>query len=396
VGKFFSHKNANIKGLLFLVGLLLISAGLWYTHDLVQSLKVRSTEYVKFRIKVFEANINSPQSNIDIGFFFNEVISRADYPIIYTDNKFHPQSWKNIDSRLDSSNVLSAQDSVILFSALKEISTENPPIPIKYSGIILGYYFYGYPPEVHRLRNLPYVAVFVAIIFILIAYLGFTYIKSNEQKSIWVGMAKETAHQLGTPLSSLAGWIELLKTDKSNFDIGLFEMGNDLSRLNKIANRFSKIGSRSKLQSVDLNPVISSVVDYFNKRLPHLNKRLSIKFTENPVPAVMLNVDLFEWVMENIIKNAIDSFGDKQGEIILHLHTLTKKQIVLDIHDTGKGIPGSDRKRIFKPGFSTKKRGWGLGLSLAKRIMEEYHNGRLILLDSKVGQGSTFRIVFKS
>ncbi len=393
---FFSHKSANIKGVLFLLGLLLISAGLWYTHDLVQQLKEKSTEYVKFRIKVFEANINSPQSNIDIGFFFNEVISGADYPIVYTDSKFHPQSWKNINPAVDSTTTLSSRDSSIVYQALKEIASENPPIPIKYQGIILGYYFYGFPPEVHRLKNLPYVAIFVGIIFVLIAYIGFTYIKSNEQKSIWVGMAKETAHQLGTPLSSLSGWIELLKTDSSNFEYGLEEMSNDLNRLNKIANRFSKIGSLPKLTKVKPAPIIFSVVEYFNKRLPHLNKRISIEFIDNGVRDVWLNKDLFEWVIENIIKNAIDSFENRSGKITLTLHSLSNNHVALDIQDDGKGIPAADKKRIFKPGYSTKKRGWGLGLSLAKRIIDEYHKGRLLLLDSRVGQGSTFRIIFKS
>lgn len=392
---YFSHKNSNIKGLLFLLGLFVISAGLWYTHGLVEQLKEKSTEYVKFRIKVFEANINSPQSNIDIGFFFNEVISGSDYPIVYTDSKFHPQSWKNINAAIDSSRILSPKDSSIIYDALKEISAENPPIPIKYQGIVLGYYFYGYPPEVHRLKNLPYVAILVAFVFVMIAYLGFTYIKSSEQKSIWVGMAKETAHQLGTPLSSLAGWIELLKTDASNFNLGLEEMGNDLTRLNKIANRFSKIGSQPKLNRINLAPILSTVVAYFNKRLPHINKRITIEYIGSTVPDVWLNVDLFEWVVENIIKNAIDSFENKSGKITLNILNLNKNQVFLDIHDNGKGIPSTDKKRIFKPGYSTKKRGWGLGLSLSKRIIEEYHDGRLLLFDSRVGQGSTFRIILK-
>ena len=217
--QFFTKNSANFKGLLFVFGIVLIGAMFWYTQDVVNTLKEKSTEYVRFRIKVFEANINNTDTNSDVGFFFNEVISNVDFPIIYTDAKGKPQSWRNISARLDSVNdfqLLGKPDSLLLFNLLSEISAENEPIAIQYQGTILGFYYYGFPAEIYKIRNLPYIAIFMGFIFILFGYLGFTYIKKSEQRNIWVGMAKETAHQFGTPISSLMGWLEMLKINQRN------------------------------------------------------------------------------------------------------------------------------------------------------------------------------------
>ncbi len=385
------RSSARFKGLLFLLGIVTTISVLWYTQQLVNTLKVKSTEFVQFRIKIFEQNINNPTSDVDVNFFFNEVIQKADYPIIYTDSSGRPQSWKNIAPRIDSLTTLNRQDSLLLVNTLKQIAGENKPIPIKYQNAVLGYYYYGYPPEIYKLRTLPFFIIGAGIVFILLGYFGFTYIKRSEQRSIWVGLSKETAHQLGTPLSSLSGWIELLASQPDNADEIIREMGNDLSRLNKIANRFSKIGSVPRLKPGNLSKVLNGTISYFQNRLPHLNRRITLTAEIPDNVTVAFNTDLFEWVMENIIKNAIDSMVDEVGKIEVKLGQ-NEKYIMIDICDTGKGILPKHKTVIFKPGFSTKKRGWGLGLSLSKRIIEEYHKGKLILAASKPGEGSTFRI----
>ncbi len=391
--------NFNFKGILFVLALILVGSSLWYTQRLVNILKDQSTEYMTFRIKVFEENINNPDTNIDLNFFFNEVIEVADYPIIYTDDNKVPQSWKNISPELDTKNgmTFSSRDSITVYNKLKEISAENEPIPIKFQDSILGYYYYGLSPVIYKLRIFPYMAIIGTFLFILFGYLGFSYIKRSEQQFIWVGMAKETAHQLGTPLSSLSGWLELLKTDTQIRENAIAEMENDLARLNKIANRFSKIGSVPSLKPVNLATVIRNVVQYFQKRIPNINNKLTLSHEVPSEIMVRLNVDLFEWVLENLIKNAMDAIEHDNGTIKVHVKNKPQTgHIYIDVIDNGKGISPKERRDIFKPGFSTKKRGWGLGLSLARRIIEEYHGGRLFVKDSKPDTGTTFRIILNA
>lgn len=398
--KNYIYKNkANLKGLLFITGILLIIFGIWYSQKLVTVLENQATEYVQFRIKVFEKDINNPNFNTNIDFLFNEVIRTADYPIIYTDKEGNPQSWVNLPYGLDDKTMdkFSSADSVHLFSLLQEMSEEHKPIPIKFQNkVVLGYYHYGFSPVIYKLRIFPYVAIGAAALFILIGYLGFSYIRRNEEQFIWVGMAKETAHQLGTPLSSISGWLELLKADLSVKDTAVSEIQNDLIRLNKIANRFSKIGSVPELKPVSLNRVIENVVGYFQKRLPNMQRTITISYHSEQALRLALNEELFEWVLENLIKNSVDAIEKERGQITLKsFYSAGKNLVYIDIADNGKGITQQQRKNIFKPGFSSKKRGWGLGLSLARRIIEQYHGGKLFLKESHPGQGSTFRIVLK-
>ena len=391
------NRKANVKAFLFVVGILLIVGGIFYSQRLVITLQSQATEYVRFRIKVLESNINRPNIDTDINFLFNEVIRGTDFPIIYTDAEGRPQSWKNLGTNIDPADLedLSKADSLFLRSALEQMAAENDPIPIKYQDDwVLGYYYYGYAPVIYKIRLFPFIAIGAAAIFILIGYFGFSYIKKSEQQFIWVGMAKETAHQLGTPLSSIAGWLELLKMDSGMGDKVIEEVNRDLIRLNKVASRFSKIGSVPALKSTNINATIQGVVDYFQGRLPKA-KTVELRFNpQKSLPDVPHNQELFEWVLENIIKNSIDSIEHNSGTIaVSSAYNVEKNYVFLEISDTGKGISAQQKKNIFKPGFSTKQRGWGLGLSLGKRIVEEYHNGKLFLKDSRVGEGSTFRII---
>lgn len=394
--QFLTKNSANFKALLFILAITIVGLTFWYTHQLVDTLKVKATDFLYFRVKLFESNINNPDNDADVGFFFNEIIKNADYPVIWADAEKNPQSWLNISSSLDSVRTLNKQDSFLLKSIMIEMESENKPIAINYHGTVLGYYYYGFPPEVQKIKNLPVYTFLSGSIFIFLGYLGFAYIKKSEQRNIWVGMAKETAHQLGTPLSSLAGWLELIEADERQKTKAIKEMNNDLDRLKKIANRFSKIGSVPILKRVNISELIENISGYFRKRLPNIGKKIKIDYKNPGGIYTMLNKDLFEWVLENLIKNAIDAIDSDEGEIVISLQrNLYPNYISIDISDNGKGIATQNKTSIFKPGFSTKKRGWGLGLSLAKRIVEEYHQGRLFLAESKTNSGSIFRINLK-
>ena len=388
------QRKGNFKGFLFVFGLSIIILILAYTQHLVNLLQEKSREYLKFRIQVFEENINNPNTDADFGFFFTAVIQKTDYPIIYTDTTMTPLQCRNIEEHLDTMQVLTPEATLRLKEYLADMDQENPPIPIKYQGITLGYYHYGVSPVIKQLRWLPFIEITAAVIFILIGYIGFSQIKKSEQRHIWVGMAKETAHQLGTPISSISGWVELLKEHPEKVGQVTHEIEADIFRLSKVASRFSQIGSVQMLKPTNIVEILENTIGYFNKRLPRHDKRISIELNTGTVRSVKLNGDLFEWVIENLIKNAIDAIENNAGKIKIDLiFSDDRRHIYIDISDTGKGIGGRDKKNIFKPGFSTKKRGWGLGLSLAKRIIEDYHGGKLFVKESHPGAGSIFRVI---
>jgi signal transduction histidine kinase len=253
---------------------------------------------------------------------------------------------------------------------------------------------YGESRLVRQLRIFPYVQLFIVGLFILVGYLGFSYVRRSEQRSLWVGMAKEAAHQLGTPLSSLMGWVELLRSGSLNalqqreaFD----EIEKDVDRLRRVAQRFSEIGSMPRLERQPLAPVLHATADYIRRRMPSLGKQVVLVVEAPEGLQLPLNAELFEWVIENLLKNALDAIEGSQGEIAIRAY-VQGRAVHIDVHDTGKGIERREWKNIFRPGYSTKKRGWGLGLNLAKRIVEDYHGGTIALVYSKPGQGSTFRI----
>lgn len=389
-------RKGNFKGFLFVLGLLIIGAILVYTQHLVNILQEKSRESINFRVRVLEENINNEDMTGDFGFLLTEVIQGIDFPVIYTDAQMIPQFCINIDAAYDSLRVFTPEISSFLQKDIDDLDIENPPIPIFYKNIILGYYHYGVSPIIKKLRWLPYIEITAAILFILIGYVGFSQIKKSEQRYIWVGMAKETAHQLGTPLSSIQGWVELLKDNPQKMELALSEMEIDTKRLSKIALRFSQIGSVPTLKETNIVDILENVVIYFRKRLPRLEKKITIKENYTISPVVKLNGELFEWVIENLLKNAIDAIESKGGVIEISLRDEDNNFISVDVSDTGKGINTRDKTDIFKPGFSTKTRGWGLGLSLAKRIIEDYHGGRIIITETRIGKGSTFRILLKN
>ena len=244
-----------------------------------------------------------------------------------------------------------------------------------------------------QLRYYPFVQLGIIALFLLVSYLAFSASRRSEQNKVWLGMSKETAHQLGTPISSLMAWMEMIKTDREHIDPTLVEeMDKDLQRLNLITERFSKIGSEPILKEANLSEVVSSALDYMEKRS---SKKVLFGFYTNDAADSIckLNIPLFEWVIENLTKNAIDAM-DGEGTITCAMH-VSGKNVIIDFTDTGKGLKTNQFKTIFKPGFTTKKRGWGMGLSLVKRIIEAYHEGKIYVRGSELNRGTTIRIELK-
>ncbi|MGP1445972.1 MAG: sensor histidine kinase [Candidatus Limimorpha sp.] len=273
---------------------------------------------------------------------------------------------------------------------LEIMRDENQPLEIEFMGMGKAYIFYRTSDLIHQMRYYPIIQIFIVALFLLIAYLLFSYARRSEQNQVWAGMAKETAHQLGTPLSSLMGWVELMKMQEDPF-VGTTEMEKDIERLQIVADRFSKIGSVPALEPTDIIALVGDTMDYLQKRFSKkINFEIHLPKGSLMVP---LTPSLFRWVLENLTKNAVDAMGD-HGSIRLDLSE-EDDYVVIDLSDTGKGIPKSKLKQVFNPGFTSKKRGWGLGLSLAKRIIEAYHKGKIFVKSSVVNQGTTFRIMLK-
>lgn len=268
--------------------------------------------------------------------------------------------------------------------------SQNDAIVINFSDHQNSLLLYDNSPELKQLQYFPYIQFLIIGLFIFIGYLIFSTFRKAEQNQVWAGMAKETAHQLGTPLSSLMAWVQLLENE--NIDQSMVaEMRKDVERLETVTNRFSKIGSEAKLQEADITETVEKVTDYLRTRI---SSKIELTFHKPAEPLIVRhNPPLMEWVFENIIKNAVDSI-ERSGRIDVSMFA-DGQSVFIDIRDSGKGIPKKQLKAIFKPGFTTKKRGWGLGLSLVKRIISEYHKGKVFVLESETGKGTTFRIAIK-
>jgi two-component sensor histidine kinase len=322
-----------------------------------------------------------------------------DWPIIITKSDGRPLYWKNVGISMDdtSKSAVSRLESYIGYFKKAGISYK---VTSKYiSGYDEWLFHYGDPEFLLWIVWLPIMSLTVIIILIFLGFIGFSTITKAEQRSIWVGMAKETAHQLGTPITSINGWLELLKTeqDVTLLNQAISEMERDLSRLTRVVSRFSHIGSIPELQPTDVSLVVKEIMDYFRIRVPNMGKHITLETKVDNLSEVMGNSELLNWAFENLVKNSLASIETNKGLIrVTGCMSKDFKNVILDFSDNGKGIPSSEKKKIMKPGYTTKKRGWGLGLSLVKRIIEEYHGGRIYLLDSQPGIGSTFRIILPS
>ncbi|MBN8701828.1 MAG: HAMP domain-containing histidine kinase [Bacteroidetes bacterium] len=316
--------------------------------------------------------------------FISEVaINTASVPVIYTDStRIQVVAFGNIDSAIVS-------DNAELQATIKSMEAQNKPIEIELSNNERYYIFYNDSFLLTQLKYYPYFQFLIIGLFLFIAYTLFSTARKAEQNQVWVGMAKETAHQLGTPLSSLLAWVEYLKLKGLDAET-IHEIQNDVSRLETITERFSKIGSTPVLDLHNLEAVLSESVDYMKKRTSK-NVLFEVKNNVSYDLQVKINKPLFEWVIENLCRNAVDAM-DGKGSIYIEVSDQTQF-VYIDISDTGKGMPNSKYKTVFEPGYTTKQRGWGLGLSLCKRIIENYHQGKIFVRSSEIGKGTTFRIV---
>jgi signal transduction histidine kinase len=372
----------KLKILLLVLASLFVIGMLLYSSRITDALLERERKVVALYARSLEFIAANNTEAGDVSFAF-EVIQAIDFPIILTDPDNNRLYAKNLDT--DTSSLPESQRTPFFQKTIAEMDSI-----LANDSLVINIVHYGESSIIRQLRWLPVSELSIAFIIVIIAYIGFSYIKRSEQSSIWVGMAKETAHQLGTPLSSLMGWLERLKSaipvTPAQMDT-LHEMERDVERLNKVAARFSKIGSKPDLKEENVTPVIQ----YISRRLPRSGKRVELLLETPGEYRARINKELFEWVVENLTKNALDAMEEPAGKISFAIAQAGTK-LTIDVTDTGKGIDPKYHKEIFRPGYSTKKRGWGLGLSLSKRIIEDYHRGKLFVKSSMPGEGTTFRI----
>jgi signal transduction histidine kinase len=390
----------------FLVFGVVVIAGVFffYTQTIISQIKENSRRTMQTYARLWQLAASAPTSGAEIDVIFEEIIQKSDFPIVVTDAKGELQAWRGVEVAWDDTTYISREK---LKRMARKMDQHRQPIPI-YFGTrqeVINYLHYGDPAMISDLRLMNFVEIGLLTLFVLIAFITFRNIKMAEQRTIWVGMAKETAHQLGTPLSSLLGWLELFKTRcqsqppklTNDSDLTLEQMAErmqaDLRRLGKIANRFEQIGSLPELQPTDLNAVVSEATAYFRLRLPHNGSGVIIKDTLGELIPVKANAELMSWVVENLLKNSLEAVNSKDGMIDVSTYLNDqKKTVIIEVTDNGRGVPPRLQKKIFKPGYTTKKRGWGLGLSLARRIVEEYHLGKIILKESIPDQKTTFSL----
>ena len=384
-----------------------------YTKDIVKRLEADAVSMTQTYAELIRAAISESMSNDQMNIIFDEIIQKTDIPIVITDTSWTPLMWKNIRRGFSFfRKEISQQDTAAFVRPFirKKVSEfaktyEPKPLYMKETSSKFGYLVFGNSDLIVQLSRIPLYESGLVALFLFLVYLGFRSIRVTERSNLWVGLAKETAHQLGTPISSLMGWVEFIKS-QSDIDAPLEpeeyvkrvhvvcdNMEKDLSRLKKITNRFSQIGSIPTLTPRDINGILQDAMGYFKTRLPLLGKHIDIKSQFNDLPYVAVNKELMEWVFENLLKNSVDAIIKNDGLIEIRTEFIECDKIVRIYHqDNGKGISWEDQKKIFAPGYSTKKRGWGLGLTLAKRIVEDYHKGRIYLNWSQKDKGTVFCI----
>lgn len=392
----FYQDNVKLKWIILGVSVVISISSIYYTNVLVEQLKERETRQVRLYARALEYTLNDAESNI---LFITE-------EIIYKNNSIPTILVNDAGEFMYSGNLdidpqwPPKRKNEVLERELDEMKKTYPPIEIvlkdPVTGEVFGKQFVYYKNSflLSQLIAYPYIQLSVIAIFGFISYLAFNYSKAAEQNRVWVGLAKETAHQLGTPLSSLMAWIEVLRDDPEIKNKGIVEeLDKDIRKLVMVTERFSSIGSTPALKDENIYQLISNVVSYLE---PRVSSKIRIElYTLSETIKARVHAPLLEWVIENLCKNAVDAMGSS-GTIAIKILRGSDSKVFIDISDTGKGIPKSAINNVFKPGFTTKKRGWGLGLTLAKRIVELYHEGRIFVKSSDEIQGTTFRIELKS
>ena len=369
-----------IRVILMLLALLISIATLLVSQKLAHQIEEEETARMELWAEA-ERLLNDPYNEGDLGFYLDVIKSNTTIPAILVDDELNIIQSVNVNAKTPKA----------LQESLQRFRVEHPPILVPIDRDLTYRVYYGDSTITKQLRYYPYGVLGIVALFILLAYLAFSYSTRSEQNQVWVGLAKETAHQLGTPISSLLGWIDCLEADVFPAEAP-DEMRKDIERLQVITERFSKIGSEPTLQPVILSEVLSQSVDYMKSRSGK-NVQLYYQAPSKPIRAE-ININLFNWVIENIIKNAVDAM-EGEGSIFCTL-AYRNRLAYIDISDSGKGIPKNQMKDIFQPGFTTKKRGWGLGLSLAKRIVRDYHKGDIFVKESLPFKRTTLRITLKA
>jgi len=381
------HHIGNIKGGIFLIGIFLVIGLLSYTRYLSSELREDNREVVKLYAEIIAATVKD-DSNTNINFIFENIIKKVKFPIIQSDQDKNPQLWTNLPENIDSDDDR--------FQMILSMDKINEPIPLvfdnKSSGpITFGYLHYGDSRLIQKIQIWTYIELLSIGLFIFFGFIGFSFIRNSEKQHIWVGMSRETAHQLGTPVSALLGWLDHLKDDSSNIEKIIPELESDIERLQQVSRRFSKMGSMPEMEYFDLSERVEKVLSYLNRRIPTLGKKVELVNDITPDIKIRANGTLISWAIENLIRNSIDCIDDESGLIRISM-SQEEYKVKIRISDNGCGVPKKDWKNIFRPGFSTKKSGWGLGLSLCQRIINEVHNGEIYILDSNLDSGTVFEI----
>ena len=378
----------QVKIILVVAAVLIAVASLVVSHFLVRDLANEERSRMEVWAEAMRS-LNMADDNTDLQLVLKVINENNTIPVIVLDHYGHAQLFRNI--QVDGNDYADSLSHAAVIG--RRLLAEGKNIKIMLNDSTRDYIQVCYDESVMitRLAAYPMVQLGVVLIFVVVAIFALLTSKRAEQNKVWVGLSKETAHQLGTPISSLMAWTEILKETYPHDEL-IPEMDNDVKRLQLIADRFSKIGSQPELVPSSLNEVMEHVAYYMDRRTPQ-----SIVLKKNLPPQdviLTINPSLFEWVIENLAKNAVDAMGGKSGVITLHVAQEPGKAVI-EVSDTGKGIKKKDIRNVFRPGFTTKKRGWGLGLSLARRIVEEYHHGKIWVKSSEVGKGTTFRIELK-
>ena len=374
--------SQRLKLIFILVAIAIVLVSTLFTNKLAKSLAIEERKKVEIWAEaVRQSNLADQNTNLDL--IFKIIEGNTTIPIIYTDSKNQVIFARNFNEPKSNKEEFYKKE-------IERLNEKRPPIELKFDKSNQ-FIYYDDSLFLKQLYYFPYVQLGVIFVFLFVAFFAFSGTKKAEQNQVWVGLSKETAHQLGTPISSLLAWVDLLKM-RHQEDKLIDEMQKDVNRLRIIAERFSKIGSKPDLQIVSLNETLLNAVQYMTNRS---SQKVEIKchFSIDEHLFINLNVPLFEWVIENLCKNAIDAMNGI-GSIDINL-TTKNDEVYIDVKDTGKGMDKRKFKLIFTPGFTTKKRGWGLGLSLAKRIIEEYHGGKIFVKQSELNVGTVFRIILK-
>lgn len=368
-----------------MIAIAIVTGTIFYSQYLANKIAADERQRVETWVEAGKFLFNSP-ADADTKLVSAILTRNDDIPIIQVDESGKIIEFVNLDTTR-----ITAADSSYLHEKLKQFKKQHAPIT--YTDPLNGqtdHYYYGASRLLREVQYYPLVQLLIVALFILVTVYAITIRNRSDQNQLWAGMAKETAHQLGTPVTSLQGWVEMLRENPDNEKIAR-ELSKDVDRLQLVSDRFSKIGSTPSLEPRELLEQINGVMEYVKRRAPGKVQFL-VYANERNIP-VLLSGALFDWVIENLLKNALDAMEGK-GTITLEIKALPN-QITIDVTDTGKGISAAHISRVFKPGFTTKRRGWGLGLTLSKRIIEQYHQGQLFVKSSEPGKGTTFRIILK-